>query len=383
MTQDRQLQVLRLAAALSFVLVLVNHLLPPKAFSATQLLFDYEFGLTRRGLVGEVLGFVTGTTVGLSEIYIAAALVSLSGAFGFYLFLSRQLPAQVSSLLLLILGLNSFAFSSFVGNAGYLDAILLMLAVVAMGLDGRTTTGLLLRLTVVVLGVLIHENMLPYFTILIGFDLWLARRDTGFSWLVSLAPALIGFALVGVLAGVTELSPEQAGQYAQHLQSKAEFKLDATSTDVAGRTIGQNLLLMSELRGTTKYWAWVLFDGMPLLAMSVWLAWLGWQVLGRADRLTRIFMLGAILAPLSLNFMAFDVVRFGAALVLCGFFALVWLMRYVSGAAQRLEETLNWPVFVVVLVLNANIFTLEVNSAAGHTSQFPWVLLDQLNWLAR
>jgi len=52
MSEFKQIQLLRIATVLSFVLALVNHLLPPKAFAATQLLFDYSQGFTRRGLVG-------------------------------------------------------------------------------------------------------------------------------------------------------------------------------------------------------------------------------------------------------------------------------------------------------------------------------------------
>ncbi len=380
MSDPRKLQMLQLATLVSLLLALVNHLLPPKAFSATQMLFDYEFGLTRRGLFGEVFSWITGTSVSVSEVYAAAAVLALIGALAFYLFLSRQLPQQVSSYLLLILGLNSFAFASFVGNTGYLDALLLAVTLLALASDGRSTVGLSLRLGLVVIGVMIHENMLPYFTVLIGFDLWLARRDTRLGWLVALSPVLVGGLTIAALAGLGTFSTQQAADYAQYLQSRADFKLDPNSTDVAGRTIGQNFALMAELRGTTKYWAWVLFDGIPLLAMSLWLSWLAARLLGAVDVAGKVMMVGAVLAPISLNFIAFDVVRFGAASVLCGFLVLVLLVRHLPDAAQRLEQSLSWPVFVVLLVLNANMFTIEVNVGAGHVSQFPWVLLTQLQW---
>ena len=89
-----------------------------------------------------------------------------------------------------------------------------------------------------------------------------------------------------------------------------------------------------------------------------------------------------MLAPLSLNVIAFDVVRFGVASVLAGFLALALLLAHVEGARARLAEVLSWPHALLVLVLNANIFTLQVSEGAGHLAQFPWVLVRQLEWLA-
>jgi hypothetical protein len=380
--QNGQFHLLRLAAVLSFALALVNHLLPPKAFAATQLLFDYQFGLTRRGLAGEILNLFTGAQIGVSGIYAAAALISALGGIAFYLFLSRLMPQKLSSYLILILALNSFAFSSFIGNTGYLDGLLLALTALALSTNAARSSGLVIRLGVTVLGVMFHENMLPYFTVLIAFDLWLARKGSAAALPIALSPVLLGFVTVAALAKIGAFTPEQAAVFADYIQSKAAFTLDANSTDVAGRSIGQNFALMADLRGTTKYWAWVLFDGVPLLAMALWLIWLANRLLGDSDAKTRLLMIGAIIGPLSLNIIAFDVVRFGVASVLAGFLVLVLLIRHIPKAADRLEQVLTWPHFLVVLVLNVNIFTIEVNIGAGHTSQFPWVLLTQLKWLA-
>jgi len=382
MGEQRQLQVLRIAAAVSFLLALVNHLLPPKAFAATQLLFDYSSGVRRRGLVGSALDLVFGAHVSVGEIYAVVVLMALFGAGAFYVFLMRTLPGTVPSMLLVILALNSFAFSSFVGNTGYLDTVLLGATLLAISTDGRGRAGLVVRLLVCVLGVFIHENMLPYFTVLIAFDLWLARGGAARSLVVVASPVLVAVVTVAILAAVTRETPEQAATFAAHLQAGAGFRLDPHSTDVAGRSIGQNFALMADLRHTRKYWGWVLFDGVPLGLMSLWLIWLALKVAGQgAGALTRWILVGAVAAPLSLNLIAFDVVRFGVASVLVGFVVIAVLTRYQEGAGERLQATLSWPLFTLLLVVNANIFTIEVNIGAGHSSQFPWVLLTQLKWL--
>lgn len=383
MSEDGQMRLVRIATALSLLLVVVNHVLPPKAFSATQLLFDYEFGLIRRGLAGEVLGWIVGQQVSLGEIYLASVVVTLVGVFAFYLFLQREVGDSLSGQLLLILGLNSFAFASFAGNTGYLDALLLALVLASLTTDATSLPGLAARVLVCLVGVLLHENMLPYFALLLGFDLFLARGGGRKATIPALAPVAAGGVLVACLAVFAELPPDSAAVLAAHVADRADFAFDPNATAVAGRSIGDNFDLMQEMRRTTKYWTWMLFDGVPLAVMAVWLGWLGRRMLGEAATPLALAALAAVLlAPLSLNLIAFDVVRFGVSSVLSGFIALALIARYVDGASERLQETLSWPHFLIVLVLNANMFTIEVNIGAGHMAQFPWVLVTQLQWLA-
>lgn len=376
MTRENQLRLLRLAAVASLLLALVNHLLPPKAFAATQLLFDYDFGLVRRGLVGALSGPFLGAEASRGEILALAASVTLAGTLALAAFLWRRLRGDVAGWLLLVLALNSFALASFIGNTGYLDGVLLALTVLALTLP-VSRAGLAGRLALVVAGVLVHENMLPYFAVLIGFDLWLRRGDARG---LALLPVLAGLGTVAALALWAEPDPERAALIAEHLRTRTAFISDENALDVAGRSIGANFALMAEMRATVKYWAWVLFDGLPLLAMALWLIWLGLRLLGPGAGLSRLALAGAVLAPLSLNVIAFDVVRFGVASVLAGFLALALLLAHVPGARARLAEALSWPHFLLVLVLNANIFTIQVNEGAGHMAQFPWVLIRQLQW---
>lgn len=381
MDNTTTLRLLRMAAAISLLLLLVNHLLPPKAFAATQLLFDYQFGLIRRGLIGSLLSPLFGDSVSVKEILAAAAVISFAATLAIWRFL-RPAGESIAGWLLLILALNSFGLASFTGNSGYLDTVLVVLTILALSLDASGLPGLLARLALVVLAMLVHENMLPYFTMLLAFDLWLARGQGGRGLLLAATPVLTGAASLVAMAVFSKISAADAVAFAEYLQSRAEFALDANATIVAGRSIADNFALMAELRQTPKYWTWVLFDGVPLAAMSLWLIWLAMQVAGPGGNwLMRLFIIGVIAAPLSLNIIAFDVVRFGAASVLVGFMVIVLLIRHLPEASARLEAALSWPHFVVVLVLNANIFTIGVNVGGGHVSQFPWVLLTQLKWL--
>ncbi len=383
MTDRRQQDLLKIVAAVSFLLAVVNNLLPPKAYSATQLLYDYSLGPIRRGLVGELLGVFTGPHVSVGEIHAAAALVTIIGATGFYLFLRRWLASGRAQILLLILALNSFAFASLVGNTGYLDAILLALVVVALALDPRRRLSVALKVVSALIGVLVHENMLPYFSMLLAFDLYLTRPGTGRALVRASLPVIAGAGMVAALFLSTHTTAEQAQALVTHLQDKAEFRIATDAAIVSASGFARNLTYMEQQHGTLHYWVWVLFDGLPLALMSLWLIWLGLRLLGRqATTMTRLLLVGAIIAPLSLNLVAFDVVRFGVASVLAGFLAVALVLRHTDGAPQRLDQILTWPHFLLVLVLNVNISTMQINEASGHMAQFPWVLLNQLKWFA-
>jgi len=383
MGSQRQLQLLRMAVAFSFLLLLANHLLPPKAFAATQLLFDYSAGFIRRGLTGEAIMRLLGPTITGREIVMSCAVITFTGLVGFYLFLRRGVVESRATLLILILALNSFAMASFTGSTGYLDALLLLAAVMALSSDAGTGAGLAARILLVMVSVLIHENMLPYFALLVGFDLFLARQHQTMPLIPASLPLAGGAVMVVLVVLNGQFSADEAAAFAEYVQGKAMFGVDNTSLEVLNRTVSDNLALMSDLHSTRKYWAWIIYDGVPLAAMAGWLFWVGGRMLDQDDGALPRLLLGlAILAPLSLNLIAFDVVRFGAASVIVGFLALAVILRHVPGAEARLSDTLTWPHFIVVLVLNVNIFTSDINDVVSHETQFPWVLLSQLKWLS-
>jgi len=376
MDEHTEERLLRITLIASLFFLVVNHLTGPKAFPATQLLFDYRDGLARRGLAGEVLNLFALPEISSGEIRAALVLITLSGLTALVAFLWLRLAGQRAGKILLILLLNSFALASFAGNVGYLDGLLVVLCVGALATNANTNSGLLARLLVMIVGVLTHENMLPYFAMLFAFDLWLSGRRA-----VAFAPMVLGALMVAFLAFFTGRGPDEALAYADWLQSKSGFDVDPEATIVAGRGLAENFALMEGLRGTTQYKAWLLFDGLPLFGLTLWLIWLNLNLLGKAAaRSAGLMMSAAVLAPLSLNIIAFDVVRFGVASVIVGALATALILKQQEGARTRLEATMTWPHALLVLVLVSNMFTTQVSTAAGHLSQCPWILREHLTW---
>jgi len=371
-------------AVLALFFVLVRNLLPPNAFTATVLLFDYEFGLIRRGLIGEIGNFFWGETVTRAEAFLASVVITLFGVIAACALFFRRLPKTTAGILFLVLIFSSFAFAAIVASTGYIDLVLIGLVCLVLFSSPTYFTGIALRVAICAIGMLMHEVMLPYFTVFLAFDIWISRQDQRFlpRATLSLLPLVAGLAALLVLMKWGQLPPAEIAGFVDYIDLKSAFTPDPEATIVMERTIGDNLQVMAEKRQLPDYRAWVLFDGLSLLAMTLWVIWLNLKLLRpNSSMITRLLMIGAIIAPLSLNLIAFDVVRFGALSVFVGFLALTSQLRTDIGVADRLSTLMSWPLFIIVLMLNLNVAVNQMNTGEGQKALFPWVLVEQLGWL--
>ncbi|NNU79761.1 hypothetical protein HMH01_04825 [Halovulum dunhuangense] len=374
---------LAIAACLSLALSIAGHLLPPVAYPAASLLWDYEFGLIRRGLVGTLLNPFFGETATLGELHLATAAVTLVGAFSLAAFGALRLWGERGAALLLILLLNSFAFRSFVGATGYLDGILVALTVAALLSPAATGAGLALRVGVCVVAMFVHESMLPYFGVLIALDLWLARLDRPVRQrlMAAAAPLLAALAALVVIEMGTARALSDVAAFQAHLNGKHGLGVDLPHLPILEGGIAGQLAVMAEMRAGDDHVQWLAFDGLPLWLMSLWLIWLNLRVLPvEAGALTRLGILGAILAPLSLNLIAFDVVRFGSVSVIVGFLVLALQRQYLPQAAERIAAVMTWPHFLILLILNLHVTTMQINGVYGHEDDLPWLFFEHLKW---
>lgn len=361
---------------LALAFSILRNLLPPNAFTATVLIFDYEFGLVRRGLLGELGNFWWGDTVSRAEVFAASATLTLIGVLCFFGLAWRRLSAQETGLRLLLLIVTSFAFDAMISATGYIDlAILALLSLSLLSPPGRWP-GVLARTAAAGIAVFLHEVALAYIAVYLVFDLWHARPR-----FVAAAPLLAGLAAFAILIAAGQLSPDQTDAYIDHIEAKSEFTAEPEATIVMKRTLADNMAMMAQKRGMLDYRSWVVLDGIPLLLLALWVTWWNLRLLPpETPATTRLLMLGAIAAPLSLNIIAFDVVRFGAMSVLIGFLCLMTQLRDDPRRWQPLGGLLGWPVVVVWLVINLNMSVNQMNTGDAHEFMFPWVLLKQLGW---
>lgn len=363
---------------------LIRYILPPNSFSGTVLIFDYEFGLMRRGLLGEIANFYWGNSVSKHEVFVVAAAMNLFGVFCLYLVFSRLLSQTTATGLLQLVFFTSIAFAACVASTGYLDLLLISLVCLALLSSPETTFGLVARTAVCIIGPFFHEIMLPYFAVYLVFDIWVGcKRMPAVPRVISALLPLLACSIVFVaLALWGQLPAENLPLFLEYIDRKAEFTPDPHATVVMERSILDNFAVMQEMYATQRYWSWVILDGLPLLAMSAWVFWLGLKILGSdAGSLTKLLLAGAITAPLSLNIIAFDVVRFGAISVVVGFLSCLSMIRSDPTAPERLAKILTWPVVVILIVLNLNFGVNQLNISDGHKAMLPWGLVNHVNWL--
>ncbi|MBD3679393.1 MAG: hypothetical protein HUJ27_13480 [Rhodobacteraceae bacterium] len=371
---------LRVLVWLSLGLALVNHLLPPTPYAATQLLLNYDFGFVRRGLAGELLGYIWPDRVRIPHIYLTTFAVTLSGALAFCFGLYTRMQGGLTPSLLMLIGINSFAFGTFVGATGYLDAVLMVLVVAALASPPTAAWGLGVRLGALILGALLHEVMVPYFMMLIAFDIWLA--EAGRRRWRALLPVGVGCTMVVLLFTIGEVRPEDGAAIMEGMRSRTGFVPHDVVMNTVTYTLADHSAYTEEYRSRDAYGAMLVCDGLPLGALVFWIWWLGARLLGERRTLSHFVFLLVLLAPLSLNVIAIDVARFFAISALAGFLALGLILVHVPGARQRLSESLSLGHALAVLVLSSNIFTYGFNASMAFTAQAPWVWLEHEAWFS-
>ncbi len=383
-TKETHLQWLRRLVVVVFAIAIMQHLLPPNGFSGTVLLFDYEFGMIRRGLLGALANYYFGENASVAEVLTFSALMSLFGLFSLMILAARSLFDGLHGLLVALLLFTSFAFNAIVGSTGYMDMVLIGMVALVMLTDPARVFGILLRIIVVCVGVFIHEAMLPYFAVFISLEIWMRCRDERAvaRWAKTLIPFLAALVAFGAVTEYGKLPVDQIPAYIEYIQAKAGFSTDPEATVVLERSLADNMAFMNIKRAEMGYRGWVILDGIPLLLMTFWLIWLNLRILPEdSGSLTKLLLVGAILAPTSLNVIAFDVVRFGSTSVLIGFLTVISQLRSNPRAYGRLKEIITWPLFVVILVLNQSVVVTQINVGDAQKFGFPWALVEQLGWV--
>jgi len=199
----------------------------PNDFAEAHWLLDYRLGPLKRGLAGEVLGFVTGLVgarptesliAGLSAAIFAALVLLL-------LFMAIRIVVRAAWSASAVLVAGAFLSSSYVVMAshlmGYLDHLVVLLtgAALVLALRGRIWWAF----GSMAVAVLVHENTLV-FGLPIAALTWLlsndARRTSGgprLPWL-PLALPLVAFGMLAV-SGARMSQDVFQDTFARHLES--------------------------------------------------------------------------------------------------------------------------------------------------------------------
>lgn len=370
----------RILLLAAFFAVFLNSFTPPFAFPMTQMLFDYSEGWTRRGLFGEVLSWLTGDTVSRTEAIVAVSVITGAGALALVSYLWPRLRGSLAGTLAMLVFLCSFAFASFLGSPGYLDGIVLALVVLALWTLERGSWGMALAAALLSTSVLIHENALPYYALTLGYAVVLFRGQTGRAWLAGIGLVGVGILTAYLLFTLGQLDSDAATRLTQSIQDKAAFPTDPEALAIVGRSLVENLSYVADVRSRASYPIWLAFDGGLFAIMAGVMIWLNLTVMKGTSLTLRLWMVAAILAPKTLNLVAFDIARFGTASVFAGFLILALNLKYLPGAREQLSKSLTVPVVVLLLLFNLQSGNMQLNPTDRHFYKFPYAIKQSLEW---
>ena len=370
-------RVLLLAA---FFAVFLNIFADPYPFAMTQMLFDYSEGWSRRGLVGEFLTFFTGDSVSLREAMVSSVVITSLGAIALVVYLWPRLRGDLFGTLILLVFLCSFAFASFLGSPGYLDGVILALVVLALCALERGPWGFAVAAVALTLSVMTHENALPYYSAMLGLAAVIIYGQTARAWFAGIVLVGVGLTVTVLLFTIGQLDSEAALRLAQSIQDKAEFPTDPEALDVAGRGLTENLTYIENIRSRSAYPIWLAYDGGLFAIMAGVMIWLNLAVMAGSPLMLRLWMVAAILAPKTLNLIAFDVTRFGTASVFAGFMILAVNLRYLPEARTKFGNTLTVPLVVLLLLFNLQASNMQMNPGDRHFYKFPYGFKQNIEW---
>jgi hypothetical protein len=350
---------LRAAGCILLFYSLLRGVRSPNLWAATQGLFNYEFGFTRRGLLGAVLTLIDAPIVftyafffWLSAVLLAANVALLVVLTAGHFRSRNAAPAWATLVYFSGMGVVFMAHT-----IGYFDQAGLLLALVVLAVrDFRQ------RFALVAIGfsllILAHETAFVTFGPVLCFILVLDASRVATPGRMRAVAALAAWLTVEVvLVGRSGLTAAEAQDMYAALQARADFPLRRDAFDVLTRSFADNVA------ATFAWWRDEAFVAAFLQSAAVALPSLA-VILGvavhalAAGYRDRRLWAGACvvgLSPLALHLVGWDCVRWNTLAITTSFLVLLAVTRSI-GAGRHESHMRGSPalaaVAVVLVVLN-------------------------------
>ncbi|HEY4135436.1 MAG TPA: hypothetical protein VGO34_09485 [Alphaproteobacteria bacterium] len=330
----------------------------PNLWAATQAQLDYGLGFVKRGLFGEVLSLLglhieRYTDFGyLSWILLAATL----GLLAQYVRTSGAFRAWDNGSLVALFA-SSFGLTYLAHLAGYLDIVLLCLALLAL-LVPHAGLARLAVLLAAVIGVCVHESYLFLFfpVTLLPALLPALDEERPSAALLMLGGLVLAVGLcVLFVAFDRSLSPAELALLQGEIAARTDFPLRADFFEVLGRSATDNLRIMAGIMREGHWWRDHLVAGVTMLPTCALFLWASLGALRRhyggwRRRVATTAALAASLSPLLLQVFGWDIYRWYALTVVTSFLTMVAAGRHClpQGEASMLGPRLR--VLAIVLI---------------------------------
>ena len=349
---------------------------PPNEWAQTHYLFSYDLGITRRAFFGEILQQLGFAGLTDAQAHVIAIALSVLGGVAFTLWIARNIPANVTGLGLGLVAVTSFALATFLGNTGYLDGLLMLLAVGALWVPGKGIGAVAVKCLLCCVGALIHEAMAGTLAVLVAGQLWLQGAR-------SAAPLPV-IAAGGVAAVLTLLTP-----FADEELARIAAEVDTRALDFNARFIAIEAVVAFRDGDIPRYatgWedvtyvfekSWVL--PVALIYIGVLLRWL-LSLTDHRAALDRLVIALVVIGPLGVLLIAYDLSRFSALAILQTYMILALLCRLDTRVKERCAEIFAPLVLLGLLTANALIAFPTLNPLPNYYDRLPGALLDFGEW---
>ena len=324
----------------------------PSRWATTNLIFDYHFGFTKRGLFGELLAFLKTppyTYPFLAAIAYGIFLVSL-GLLVYYFRKGRAV--SIRALLLFAGFFTSVGFVFLVHEVGYLDHIGLLLALICV-LLGPGYAGVCVRLALCALGILVHEAFMLLFLPAVLADLWLVARPLGaresmLRVLIVAVPCI----LLALHMGRYKAEVAQSVQIAYYNAKLSDSTIREDAIDPLHLSLSDNLQVMADFYQSPKYLRIFVSTVVVAAPLVIFYLWIVSSILTEAGVafLPRLILVAVGVSPLALNIFAWDEVRFISLTQVTSFLLVLSVTRRMGWRAIDASRFRELGVLAVALI---------------------------------
>ena len=371
-TADLTSNWIELAFQILTIVAFVNSILrgirTPGRWAATHLLFNYDYGFTKRALLGSLVG-----TLHISSLY----------HYPFFFWFAAVIFMVDTLLLMMLLAkmvhidetipkLVAFLFASslspvfFAHSIGYFDDLALLVALIALMIEGFYLRSLFVG-TFFFTGLFVHEGgFLLFFPLLfLRFGVDLVTRLT-WQRLATLAGLTLCLAVADVILGRSHLDPTSAEAMHRALQLRADYHLRHDAFEVLTRNIEDNWRVTTELWRDAEFREYFFSSLWVTLPTVFYLLWNSWTAVSasRYGSILRLLVASASLAPLSLHLLGWDFARWDTLAITTSFLAFVIVKLYLPPASNTERDTsfshsLIAPAILIVLNLSSTIVLFD------------------------
>jgi hypothetical protein len=330
----------------------------PGRWATTNLVLDYHFGFTKRGAFGELLEWLKTPPYPYSFLAaVAYGIFLVSLGLLIYLFCKGREHTGRSTLLFAGF-FTSVGFVFLVHEVGYLDHIGLLIAVICL-LSGAGSAGICMRLALCAFGILVHEAFMLMFLPVILADTWLVTRSSGpRASMLRVLTVAIPCVLLGAHMGHYRSQTPPSTQVAYYNGKLSDSQVREDAIEPMRLSLRDNLQLMAYYFHEAKYLRTFVATVLVVAPLTAFYLWIVNSILIDAGVriLGRLSFVAASLAPLALNIVAWDEVRFITLVQVTSFLMVLSVTRRMGW------RTIAGPGYRELGVLAAAVIALSLGS---------------------